>query len=227
LQIGEWKTTMVTASKNTSAPINRTGSVTILILGMLLIGCTHNIAVQSMPNFSNTHTDKIKTKTLLIISEDLSNYVYKGTGSTPEFPGFPLLDTWVFPLGQPTSELLREGAPHIFNDIEVAAETPLGNDPKGTTYGLILKPSIESFDFGIGPSIWGNNWVKIKYKIEVLDLNGRVVFHKTVTGRGESNVEPFGGSTNLGKAADYALQNGVNLLLDSLYESKEVRELQE
>jgi len=216
---------MVNASKNRSALINRTGSITTLIAGIWLIGCAHDIAVQSIPKFSNTYTNKIKTKTLLIVPENLSQYVYKGTGSTPEYSGVQL-DTWVFPVGQPTSDLLRKGVPLIFEEVEVAAETPPGNDLKGTTYGLILRPSIESFDYGFGHD---NRWVNIKYKIEVLDLNGRVVFRKTVTGRGESDVESFdfAGKSTLAKAADSAVQNGVNLLLDSLYESKEVREYRE
>jgi len=219
---------MVNASKNMSALINRTMRITTLIAGVLLIGCAYNIKVQSTPNFSKTYAEKIKTKTLLIVSETLNNYIYKGTGSTTEYSGMHL-DTWVFPVGQPTSDLLRKGIPQIFEEVEVAAETPPGNDLKGTTYGLILKPSIESFDFGSGLSIGSNSWVKIKYKIEVSDLNGRVVFRKTVTGRGESKIESFdfGGKTTFAKAAGDAVQNGVNLLLDSLYESKEVREYRE
>ena len=217
---------MVNVSKNMGAMINRTVRITTLIAGMLLIGCTHNIAVQSIPDFSKTYTDKIKIKTLLIVSDSISHYVYTGTGSVTVPLGLPL-DTWSFPIGQPTSDLLRKGVPHIFNEVEVAAETPPANDLKGKKYGLILKPSIESFDFGV--SSYNNGWVTIKYKIEVLDLKDRAVFRKTVTGRGESKVEHFsvGGKTSFGRAADYAVQNGVNLLLDSLYESKEIREYRE
>lgn len=204
---------MANVPKNVSALINRAGGATILIVSMLLAGCTHNIAVQSLPNFSNTHPEKIKPKALLIISDSLSNYVYRGTGSTPEVLGLPS-DTWVFPLGQPTSDLLRKGIPLIFEDVEVAAESPPSNDLKAPTYALVLKPSIESLDFGLGPP----SWVRIKYKIEVSDSNGKVVFQKIATGRGESKVGHFdlAGKTALAKAADDAVQTGVNLLLDSL-----------
>lgn len=203
----------MTNTKNVGLVINRTGRATILILSLLFAGCTHNIPVQSLPNFSNTHSEKIKTKALLIISDSLSHYVYRGTGSTPVHPG-PLSDTWAFPLGQPTSELLRKGMPLIFEDVEVVAERPLGNDLKSPTYGLVLKPSIESFDFGLGPP----SWVRVKYKIEVSDSNGKVVFHKIATGRGESKAAHFdlASKTALAKAADDAVQTGVNLLLDSL-----------
>ena len=204
---------MANATKNVGVVINRTGSTTILILSLLFAGCTHNIPVQSLPNFSNTHSEKIKAKALLIISDSLSNYVYRGTGSTPVYPG-PLSDTWVFPLGQSTSDLLRKGAPLIFEDVEVAAESPPGNDPKAPTFALVLKPSIESLDFGLGPP----SWVRIKYKVEVSDSSGKVVFHKIVTGRGESKANhfDFASKAALAKAADDAVQTGVNMLLDSL-----------
>jgi len=205
---------MTNATKNVGVVISRAGRATILILGLFSVGCTFNIPVQSLPNFSNTHPEKIKSKALLIISDSLSNYVYRGTGSTPVYvyPG-PLSDTWVFPLGQSTSDLLRKGVPLIFEDVEVAAESPPGNDPKAPTFALILKPSIESLDFGLGPP----SWVRIKYKVEVSDSNGKVVFHKIVTGRGESKRHfDFAGTAALAKAADDAVQTGVNLLLDSL-----------
>ena len=205
---------MANVPKNVSALINTAGSAAIVVAGMLLGGCTHNITVRSQPNFSNTQTEKIKTRTLLIISDSLSNYVYKGTGSIPEVSGLSWLDTWIFPLGQPTSDLLRKGVPLIFEEVEVAAESPPSNDLKGPAYGLILKPSIESFDFGSGPP----SWVKIKYKMEVRDSNGKMVFQETATGRGESKAGRFdiGGKTSLAKAADDAVQSGVKLLLDSL-----------
>jgi hypothetical protein len=224
---------MFNVTKNIGTRTSRTVRITTLITGMLFIGCTHNVAVQPIPDLSKTYTDKIKTKTLLIITDNLSNYVYKGAGSTRVFRGLP--DTWVFPVGQPTSDLLRKGVPKIFDEVEVATETPSGNDLKGKTYGLILKPSIEFFNFYVRHlDNEGLDWVVVQYKIEVLDLKGRMVFHKTVMGRGESKVTDFSadaffgrGNISLSRAADYAVQNGVNLLLESLYESKEVREYRE
>ncbi len=179
------------------------------------------------------YPERLKAKALLIIPKDFSGYVYKGTGSAVTIPGVPL-EKWVFPVGELSSDLIQKNTPLLFEEVETVTTPPSTSGVKKARYELILKPSIEYFNFrpstnidslDLRPSFMIASWVEIRYKLEVLNSDNSIIFRTVVTGIGTSKTSPadFASKASLAKSAEKAVQKGIGLLLNSLYESEELR----
>ena len=204
--------------------------IAILVIGILLPGCTHMIRIDTIPKYSSQHTERLDTKVLLVIPDSLSNYTYK-----KELP----MDKWVFPLGKPVSDALRNGLPLIFDTV-VESDKPLSDKITNSDFLFSLNPSIISFKCSSPPQSLSRSWAEITIMIEIINLKNQTVFSKTATGFGKSTtnvVDPsnplslaltlpkidFASKNSLAISSRKAVENGISLLLNSIYNSEELR----
>jgi len=183
-----------------------------------------NVRVTVTPSLTEkTYPDKMPLTVGLYLSEEFKNYRYtdstKTLGTTYDF----------WNLGRESGGMFEVGLSRIFEKVVIVDRRPPFPQPPSVPLRAVVEPRIEGLDFKV-PAVVVQNWsARIRYRILVYDLGGKVVWEKAITGSGEvpgsytRTVEELG--TNPAKPATAAIVGATDRMLEAFLASEEIKAL--
>ncbi len=146
----------------------------ILIILILLFGCTH-MQVQPLHTIGDYQTpSKYDLKTELYLTEELRNAKYERSAAG---------DTWIIPLGENLTHNSEVLVRSLFSDVSVT-NGEVGQQHKEVD--IIITPRLVSVDQSVGVWKWSDNTLTISLEWSINDVNGNSLWIDTVKGNGKN-----------------------------------------
>lgn len=190
----------------------------VLALSIFSGGCAHNVIVAPKAQEIQIQADQIPMDVGLYLTDGFKNY---------KVSEFRTGDKWNYTnLGEASASQFTTGLGKIFRTVKVVNEKPPFAKPEIITLQAIIEPAIEQFDFDIPFTKFQVYPAKIRYNIKVYDMDGRLIFTKSIEGIGDTPGSPgFDFTENPSRAASKAIEDGVNKALKATLMSEEIRTL--
>ena len=192
-----------------------------------LAGCLGpgmNVRVTVTPSLiEKTYPDKMPVNIGLYLSDEFKNY--RVTDSTKTLG--TTYDFWN--LGSESAGMFQVGLSQIFEKVVTVDQKPPFSKVQPVPLRAVVEPKIEGFEFKV-PVIVVQPWsTKIQYKILVYNMEGKVVWQKSITGVGEvpgsytRTLEELG--TNPAKPTTAAIIDATDKLIEAILGSEEIKGL--
>jgi len=196
-------------------------------LAFFLTGCLGpgmNVRVTVTPTLmEKTYPDKKPVNIGLYLTEEFKNY--RVTDSTKTLG--TTYDFWN--LGSESAGMFEVGLSQIFEKVVVVDQKPPFSKAQPVPLRAVVEPKIEGFDFKV-PAIVVQPWsTKIQYRILVYDPEGKVIWHRSMTGVGKvpgsytRTMEELG--TNPAKPTTAAIIDATDKLIEAILTSEEMKGL--
>lgn len=156
--------------------IRRTIPWSALTAGVLLVGCSSSVIVES--KFPSPLVESLPVSMGILIPEELYNYIY-----TEEIPDQSL---WTIALGDANVAMLEPLFAKMFRETRNVDTVPVADD--GSLDGVI-RPTLEKFEFDV-PVGERDKFVEVwmQYVLTLYEPNGDTVVEWQVSGYGKSEL---------------------------------------
>jgi hypothetical protein len=187
-------------------------------------GLSMNVRVTVTPTLTDkTYPDKMPLNVGLYLTEEFKNYRYtdsaKTLGTTYDF----------WNVGSESSGMIEVGLSQIFQKVVVVDQKPPFSKAQPVPLRAVVEPKIEGLDFKV-PAIVVQPWsTKIQYRFLVYNVEGRLIWEKSITGVGAvpgsytRTTEELG--TNPAKSATAAIIDAADKLIEAILASEEMKGL--
>ena len=156
--------------------IRRTIPWSALTAGVLLVGCSSSVIVES--KFPSPLVEALPVSMGILIPEELYNYIY-----TEEIPDQSL---WTIALGDANVAMLEPLFAKMFRETRNVDTVPVADD--GSLDG-VLRPTLEKFEFDV-PVGERDKFVEVwmQYVLTLYEPNGNTIVEWQVRGYGKSEL---------------------------------------
>ncbi len=180
---------------------------------LMLPACSHAVPLSPAITPSQAQA-QVPLNVGVLYTPELTEYEHRGG---------KMGDTWIFPLGSASVELLDQTWGQAFRSaLPVGSRPPLASGSRNLA--AVIEPRIEAFDFHLPMIKTGTYTAEITYRFVLYALSGDPVASWTVTGEGAQRGQfGFDFSRWPGEAADLAMEDAAQKFVAGLKRIPEVR----